>query len=227
MLSGLRDEPYEPKMTATLEFWSKKTLFLIALASGRRVSEIHALSILPQYTQFYNDKVILTTVVGFRAKNQKQNDTTQEIVIPKLDKITDCKVELKLCPVRALRHYLELTKPLRGAQTALFICHGRSMHTTAATIQTLSRWFKEVIHLAYSGDILNTEEGKISAHIHQLRAMANSLAFSRKATLAEVMRAGYWKSPNVFISCYLMDMTIHEPSGRKRLGHYVAGQRVV
>ena len=47
VLASLRGPPYEPLREVPLKFLTLKTAFLVPLASGRRSSEVHALSGLP------------------------------------------------------------------------------------------------------------------------------------------------------------------------------------
>ena len=49
-----------------------------------------------------------------------------------------------LCPVRALRYYLDQTKDLRGSQSLLFISFKKG-HTSDIRPATLSSWLKQTI----------------------------------------------------------------------------------
>ncbi|KAL8569518.1 hypothetical protein ACOMHN_002065 [Nucella lapillus] len=55
VLNSLLVPPYEPLVSIQMELLSFKTVFLVALASGRRRSEIHALSGLSQDVGFHQD----------------------------------------------------------------------------------------------------------------------------------------------------------------------------
>ncbi len=52
VLEGLKGPPFEPLLGASLKHLSLKTVLLLALASAKRVSDIHALSVSPACTQF-------------------------------------------------------------------------------------------------------------------------------------------------------------------------------
>lgn len=233
VLDSLRHEPYEPRTEASLANWSRKTLFLIALASGRRVSEIAALSM--RRTEFTTKEVHIRTHPHFRAKTQKPGEGAPDIIIPGLEHFITDKEEMKLCPRRALWHYRDMTKTLRYEQDSLFVCHGKGKTSTKPDTQTLARWFKEVVTMAYRGAYLRTVTGQNSikinelddVHIHQLRALGNSLAFEHGATMAEVMHTGFWKNPNTFMDHYLKDITVKDVNGVYRIGSFVAGQRVI
>ena len=82
-----------------------KTVFLVTLASGRRSSEIHALSGRTQDVAFEpNGAVSLRFLPEFRAKTQRPEDSFPIVVIPPLTSIlTPDDPDVTLCPVRALR----------------------------------------------------------------------------------------------------------------------------
>ena len=72
VLSSLCGEPFEPLHRASRFYLTLKTVFLLAMATARRVSEIHALSIDPGHLRFNQSdgSVSLRTEPGFLAKNQ-------------------------------------------------------------------------------------------------------------------------------------------------------------
>ncbi|CAG2207515.1 unnamed protein product [Mytilus edulis] len=84
------------------------------LATGRRRSEIHALSISESCLRFASDKssVTLLTDPSFLAKNQLPDKGSGIITIPALPPTSDNQV---LCPVRALLVYLASSAKLRSA----------------------------------------------------------------------------------------------------------------
>ena len=103
-----------------LKHLTLKTAFLLALASSKRRSEIHAcvankVSNLDQW-----EKVALFPSSDFIAKNQLAREGSQSVsvvTIPALTTIVDrqFKEDRTLCPVWALRYYLDRTKDLRGS----------------------------------------------------------------------------------------------------------------
>ena len=112
-----------------------KTAFLLALASGKRRSEIHAwvankVSNLGQW-----EKVALFPSSDFIAKNQLACEGAQSVspvIIPALTTIVDrqFKQDRSLCPVHALRYYLDRTKDLRGYRSLLFISLKKGIQQT-------------------------------------------------------------------------------------------------
>ena len=118
VLQALTKAPFEPLSLAEPKFLTWKTVFLIALASGRRRSEIHAFTFKGCSHSKGWSKVILKTDPAFLAKNQLASEGASifsEIEIPALTKCLGQQdtEDRSLCPVRALRHYLSRTSDLR------------------------------------------------------------------------------------------------------------------
>ena len=126
VLNELTKAPFEPMKDTDLKHLTLKTASLLALASGKRHSEIHAwvankVSNLGQW-----EKVALFPSSDFIAKNQLAREDSQSVslvTIPALTTIVDrqFKEDRTLCLVRALRYYLDRTKDLRGSRSLLFI----------------------------------------------------------------------------------------------------------
>ena len=112
VLNELTKAPFEPMKGTDLKHLTLKTAFLLAVASGKRCSEIHAwvenkVSNLGQW-----EKVALFPSSDFIAKNQLVREGSQSVspvIIPALTTIVDrqFKEDRTLCPVRALRYYLD------------------------------------------------------------------------------------------------------------------------
>ena len=193
------------------------------------MSELTALSFEDDLFQVYTHKLELKTKATFRAKNQPLHEEATKIVIPSLTKELETddvtSRELALCPVRALLHYKQITEPKRFKQKAMFVCYQKGKTSTAASANTLSRWVKNTVYHAYS-DETRTPDGNIAVNIHQLRSLGNSIAFTHGASMAQVLEAGFWKTPNTFINYYLKDMS-YESGSLNKLGQIVAGQRII
>ena len=160
-----------------LKHLTLKTAFLLALASGKRRNEIHAwvankVSNLGQW-----EKVALFPSSYFIAKNQLAREGSQSVspvTIPALTTIVDrqFKEDRTLCPVRALRYYLDRTKDLRGSRSLLFISFKKG-HTSDIRPATLSSWLKQTILLCYKqADQQALDLVQVKAH--DIRAFAAS-----------------------------------------------------
>ena len=149
VLNELTKAPFEPMKDTDLKHVTLKTAFLLALASGKRHSEIHAwvankVSNLGQW-----EKVVLFPSSDFIAKNQLTREGSQSespVTIPALTTIADrqFKGDRTLCPVRAPRYYLDL----RGSRSLLFISF-KKRHISDIRPATLSSWLKQTILLCY------------------------------------------------------------------------------
>ena len=118
ILNQLTKAPFEPLKEASLKHLTFKTVFLLALGSGKRRSEIHAW--LHKNIRYQSDwsKVSLYPSLSFLSKNQlamEGPDSVAPVVIPALAPTLDksLKGDRSLCPVRALRYYLDRTSDLR------------------------------------------------------------------------------------------------------------------
>ena len=125
-----------------MRFLTWKTVFLVALASTRCVSCLHALSLepdpqqsdLPGSLRFGRHKTDVTifTNPAFIAKNQRL-ESNPPVVIKFLRSSIESQEEPdnKLCPVRALLYYLKRTQPRRGNCFRLFLPYKLGQQTPA------------------------------------------------------------------------------------------------
>ena len=118
VLHQLTQAPFEHLKEASLKHLTFKTVFLLALGSGKCRSEIHAW--LHKNIRHQSDwsKVSLYPSPSFLSKNQLAKegpDSVALVVIPALAPTLDksLKGDRSLCPVRALRYYLDRTSDLR------------------------------------------------------------------------------------------------------------------
>lgn len=230
VLQMLREPPFEPIDTVPMNMLTLKTVFLLALASGRRRGEIHAIE--RKSISWPEDKSSLTLrmVPDFLAKTQVAQDfqSLQPIIIKSLSQFLSQGMleDLKLCPVRAIFCYLKRTKdPKWSENKKLLFVSMKSGHTKDISKATISSWIKKTIVLAYK----NSNQKDWDAHkvkAHQVRALASSTAFYNKAPLNEVLKACTWTSHNTFTSFYLHNMS--EQMGELlRLAPFIAGQSAV
>ena len=93
VLVCLQKAPYEPLHKASKLHVTLKTAYLLALATAKRCSEIHALAIDSNHLRFNQSdgSVSLIVQTGFLAKNQLLSICPDPIVIPNLARI--CKRE--------------------------------------------------------------------------------------------------------------------------------------
>ena len=106
VLQRLTQPPFELQKEAALKFLTWKTVFLLALASGKRRSEIHACTLDGLLCLGDWDQIQLSPSPSFIAKNQLAKEGPQSIspvVVPALKCSQDSPdTDVLLCPVRAL-----------------------------------------------------------------------------------------------------------------------------
>ena len=68
VLEGLSDHPFAPVEQVAIWKLTLKTAFLIAITSGRRISELHSLGIGDGQISFFPDRMELRPLRGFTPK---------------------------------------------------------------------------------------------------------------------------------------------------------------
>jgi hypothetical protein len=209
VLRGLRSETFEPLDQVDLRYLTFKTVFLVALASAARVSEISALSAQEGFIRIKPDKskITLKPFEGFLAKNQRSSEPPREFTIKSLrHHVQTGDPERLLCPVRAIRIYLDRTNEFRGLRKRLFISY-RPKISREIGVNTISRWLRETIKLSYQVQKSSELETLYKVSAHEVRAIATSLMAWKNTSIMEVLQAAYWKNHNTFTDYYLRDMT--------------------
>ncbi|PJE78335.1 hypothetical protein CI610_02731 [invertebrate metagenome] len=225
VLDSLTRAPYEPLESATLKFLTFKVVFLIALASGRRRSEIHALSSHPSCLRWARNfsAVTLLTDPAFLAKNQVPGFLPEPIKIPSLQgSMGSVERDKLLCPCRALRFYLEKTKGGRGTRSRLFLSIKQGQQEISS--QSISRWICQVIKFAYDHSD-DQVQARYKVRAHEVRALATSWALLNGSSFQDVMSAAFWRGQNTFTDFYLRSLASHS-DGLYSLGPVVVAQSV-
>ena len=126
VLHQLTKPPFEPLRKASLKHLNFKTVFFLALGSGKRRSEIHDWLNKNIRHQADWSKVSLYLSPSFLAKNHLAKEGPEcvaPVVIPALAPTLDksLKEDRSRCPVRALRYYLDKTQDLRQGKELVFV----------------------------------------------------------------------------------------------------------
>ena len=201
---------------------------MLALASGKHRSEIHAwvahkVSNLGQW-----EKVVLFPSSDFIAKNQLAREGSQSVspmTIPALATIVgrQFKEDRTLC--QGLRYYLDQTKDLRGSRSLLFISFKKG-HTSDIRPATLSSWLKQTILLCYNqADQQALDLVQVKAH--DIRAFVASKGFYGGVSVDQIMLACHWKAHNTFTNFYLKDLTWSDNDNNMYLGPVVVAAQEV
>ena len=226
VLTHMCKAPFEPLDKASLFYLSVKTVFLVTLATARRVSEVHEFSIDSDHLRFSNldGSLILRTQVGFLAKYQLPSRAPDSIIIPKLSNFC-CKsdnLNRMLCPVRAVKIYLNKTKSLRKHRKRLFIPIRGDQDLAKST---LSRWVRYAIKHAYSSRSKNPNR-LLKPRAHELRALSTSWANMNYIPLEEILKSVVWSSSSLFASHYFRDFR-EQTENLRAMGPIIAAQKVV
>ena len=208
VLHQLTKAAFEPIKEASLKHLTFKTVFLVALGSGKRRSEIHAW----QYRNIRQSdwsKVSLYPSPSFLSKNQLAKegpDSVAPVVIPALVPTLDrsLKSDRSLCPVRALRYYLDRNSDLRQNKELVFVSFTKGFDKDISPA-TISSWIKQTVILCYE---LSDQEAHTLHQVkaHDVRALAASKAFQSGVSLEQILSACHWKSYNTFTQFYLKDV---------------------
>ena len=223
VLNSLTAAPYEPLKDAEERLLAHKTLFLLALASAKRVRELHALSHRVSHSIGWKE-VSFSFVPGFVAKTQDQpslDPRFESFTIPALPKSRDSPNGRLLCLVRAVKYYLARTAQHRPRCKRLFVASGRTKKEISKN--TVSFWLCRVISLAYqlSGKPLPTPP-----LARETRSIAPSLLFKKNYAVSQVLKAGTWRRHTTFTRHYLRDLS-HKSLDTFHLGPVVVAQAMV
>ena len=224
VLQSLTGAPYEPLRTCEERFLAQKTLFLLALASDKRIGELHALSYRVSHTRNWGE-VSFSFVTGFVAKTQDPSSLAprfEGFSVPALPNARNNRNGRLLCPVRAVRCYLDRTAPHRPRCERFFVTAGRSKKEIAKT--TVSFWLRKTILRAYelSGMALPVP----APRARETRGIAPSLLFKKNFAVDQVLKVGTWRRHTTFTRHYLRDIA-HRSLDTFHLGPVVAAQALV
>ena len=214
---------------ATLDNLTLKTVFLVALATGSRRSEIGALTRAGlSHTKGWT-QVSLKPSLDFLAKNQKANLVAQAfkpIIFPASGPTLGPGLEAdkSLCPVSALKWYLDRTQPIVRDRKKLFISYKKGHYKEISPI-TISSWLKKTVRLCYS-KIRPQDLDALKVTGHQVRALAASWAALGGVSIDQILHSCHWQSHNTFTSFYLKDLA-WEDGQNFTLGPIVAAQNII
>ena len=218
VLRYLNSPHFEPLSQASLRALSLKTLFLLALATAKRVGELQALS---SIVTFVGGDACLSYIPQFVAKSESLTRfiPCSFLVKSLSDFVAGLDGDLLLCPVRALCIYLDRTRSLSPLRHRLFVSPRRP--SRAMSKNAVSFFLREIIHAAGAS---RPEVGSVQAH--EVHSVSTSVAFHQNWSVSSVLESATWSSSSVFSSFYLRDIQ-HEFDGMVSLGPFVAaGSRI-
>ena len=195
LLDFLRSSSFEPLSATSLRDLTRKTLFLISLATAKRVGELQALS---HCVPFSSSSAGLSYVPEFVAKTESAlRPLPRSFEVKSLgDFAAGLPDDLLLCPVRSLSAYLNRASTIVNRPRRLFVsskCPSRAMSKNG-----ISYLLRELI--VQSG--ASSQSGQVP-RAHSIRGNATSSAFFRNWSLRIILEAASWRSNTVFTSFYL------------------------
>ena len=192
VLDTLQKAPFEPLKQADLKFVTYKTIFLVAITTFRRFSDLQALRLGEEADKVQNREV--TFIRTGLSKQDRPGHVRNKIFVPAF------KDSKKLDPKRALFYYLKKTDNLRAQnQLKLFVSIVKP-HQPVST-QTISKWIVNTIRMAYDRDIKTTG--------HSTRAIIGpSWALFKGASMHSILDAADWSKETTFTRFYLRDVDV-------------------
>ncbi len=176
-----------------------KTLLLLALASIKRVGDLHAFSVDDSCLEFgpADSQVILRPRPGYVPKVPTTPFRDQVVSLQALALGGGRPSLALLCPVRAVRCYVDRTQSFRTSDQ-LFICHGGRQKGNAVSKQRMAHWIVDAITLAYQAQGVPCP---FRLRAHSTRSVASSgRGLWRLA--GRYCRAAGWATPNTFARFY-------------------------
>ena len=204
VLKYLVSRKFEPLSESSLEYLTKKTLFLLALATAHRVSELQAVS---RKVGFSREGAVISFLHSFRAKNDtKCKALPRHYLVKSLQDLVGNEEEALLCPVRAIRVYLVRTKVLVNNAHCNLFCSVRSPdHPMSKNgISFLIRQLIKEAHAELHEDFCPP----LKVRAHDVRAVSTSFNFFKNLSLDDVIKAAMWRCRSLFASHYLKDVEI-------------------
>ena len=173
---------------STVESSLQKCAFLLLLATGWRISELHACVRDTAYCRFLDDSTLLIRPhPSFLAKNESTEKRWQHEKIKPL--LLHDGSSSHLCPVRSLQSYLSATSSTKSG--CLFLNHktGKPL-----SIKQLSLAICRLIGQA---------DPETKAKVHDIRKYAASCALSETMQASSMINALHWRSPHTFWKHYM------------------------
>ena len=216
VLEFLSGPPFEPLARASFLDKTKKALFLLAMATAKRVSELQALSF---SVSFQGEDLVLYYDPFFRAKTESEiNPLPRSVVVPSLSDFAGDLPERLHCPVRAVKYLRKAARSASFIPPRLFVSPKnpkRSMSKNAMSF--------------YLGQLI-IDSGAVSSarppRAHDIRGIATSLNYYSNLSLTSLMQVATWKSKRVFASRYLKEVSATQDNIQQFGPLVIAGDRL-
>lgn len=200
VLGCLKEDPFEPLKDAPLKFLTWKTVFLIAITTFRRCSDLQSLQLGEGSINIYKRGV--TFIRTGLSKQDRPNHEGSHIFVPAFpeNKLLD--------PKRCLHAYLKRTQLFRknkGKTSDKLFLATKKPHQPVSS-QTISKWIVRLIKFCYKKKD-KTVSGRVTGH--STRSIGPTWALFKGASFKSVMDAADWSTETTFVKSYLKSMNAH------------------
>ena len=211
VLQYLSGPPFEPLARASFLDKTKKALFLLAMATAKRVSELQALSF---SVSFQGEDLVLYYDPFFRAKTESaSNPLPRSIIVPSLSDFAGDLPERVQCPVRAIKFLRKAARSASFIPSRLFVSP-RNLE------RAMSFYLRQLI--VDSGAVSTSRPPRA----HDIRGIATSLSYYSNLSLSNLMQVATWKSNRVFASRYLKEVSATQDNIQQFGPLVIAGDRL-
>ena len=216
VLQYLSGPPFEPLARASFLDKTKKALFLLAMATAKRVSELQALSF---SVSFQGEDLVLYYDPFFRAKTESaSNPLPRSVIVPSLSDFAGDLPERVQCPVRAIKFLRKAARSASYIPSRLFVSP-RNLER-AMSKNVMSFYLRQLI--VDSGAVSTSHPPRA----HDIRGIATSLNYYSNLSLSNLMQVATWKSNRVFASRYLKEVSATQDNIRQFGPLVIAGDRL-
>lgn len=195
VLELLQGKPFEPLRKASLKYVTWKTVFLVAITSFRRCSDIQSLQLGEGAINVQSKGV--TFIRQGLSKQDRPTHFGMKLFVPAFpeNKLLD--------PKRSLAIYVKQTEQFRRSggkdEKNLFLAIN-SPHQPV-TAQTISSWIVNVVRMAY-------KDPKKKIKGHSTRAVGPSWALFRGASVKSILDSADWSRESTFAKFYLRQLDV-------------------
>jgi len=214
VLQALRGAPFEPWSPESLHLLSWKVAFLLAVTTAKRLGELQALSSHKKFTILSEQGVRLRLNPSFIPKvNKVEYRELETLLVPFCPPRRGAETHsthYRICPVRAIRLYLQATADFRRTDQ-LFVCYSGPRRGYAASKITIARWIRSCIQHAYKaiGKPLPT-----GLKAHQTRSVAASWAQFNGSSIADICKTATWSDGCTFARFYQLNLAGNTATAR-------------
>ena len=216
VLQFLSGPPFEPLARASFLDKTKKALFLLAMATAKRVSELQALSF---SVSFQGEDLVLYYDPFFRAKTESvANPLPRSIIVPSLSDFAGDLPERVHCPVKAIKYLRKAARSASFIPSRLFVSPRNPER--AMSKNAMSFYLRQLI----------VDSGAVSSarppRAHDIRGISTSLNYYSNLSLSNLMQVATWRSNRVFAYRYLKEVSATQDNIQQFGPLVIAGDRL-